>query len=123
MPALKARIEAIRLQGRPDDEPRRCGGGKSVPKMTLVSAADGGGAINTRSFIPHRVPRLGRRLCRRQRGDGLPAAGQPAAELAVIPADGRFAIEHPTGAAEVFLDIDAGRHRARRGHASAPRAS
>ena len=28
---------------------------KSVPKMTLVSAPLAGGAIATRSFIPHRV--------------------------------------------------------------------
>ncbi|MAQ38138.1 MULTISPECIES: PrpF domain-containing protein [Thioclava] len=33
--------------------------------------------------------------------------GSPAAELAVLPEDGRFAIEHPTGAAEVLIETDA----------------
>ena len=51
--ALKARIEAIRLKA----------GGlmglgdvthKVVPKMTLVSSPRGGGALNTRTFIPKR---------------------------------------------------------------------
>jgi 4-oxalomesaconate tautomerase len=50
--ALKARIEAIRLQAGPlmslDDV-----AAKSVPKMTLVSPPAAGGAIATRSFIPH----------------------------------------------------------------------
>ena len=31
--------------------------------------------------------------------------GGPAAALAQVPADGRFLIEHPSGAAEVFLDL------------------
>lgn len=51
--ALRARLEAIRLA---------CGkrmnlgdvADKTVPKMTLISAATRGGAISTRSFIPHR---------------------------------------------------------------------
>ncbi len=51
--ALKARLEAIRLQAGPM---MRLGdvAGASVPKMTLVSAPLAGGAISTRSFIPHR---------------------------------------------------------------------
>ncbi|MCL4675911.1 MAG: 4-oxalomesaconate tautomerase, partial [Pararhodobacter sp.] len=50
---LKARLESIRLQSGS----RMALGDvteKSVPKMTLVSPATQGGAINTRSFIPHR---------------------------------------------------------------------
>ncbi|WDY56262.1 4-oxalomesaconate tautomerase [Pseudomonas sp. PSKL.D1] len=51
--ALKARLESIRLQAGPrmnlGDVSQR-----SVPKMCLVSAPRRGGAINTRSFIPHR---------------------------------------------------------------------
>ena len=50
---LKARLEAIRLIAGP-----MMGLGdvtdSSVPKMTLVSAPQAGGAIATRSFIPHR---------------------------------------------------------------------
>src|SRR5688572_21044726 len=52
--ALKARIEKIRLQAGP-----RMNLGdvqqKTVPKMCLVSAPRHGGAISTRTFIPHRV--------------------------------------------------------------------
>lgn len=51
--ALKARLESIRLQAglrmQLGDVSQR-----NVPKMCLVSAPQHGGAINTRSFIPHR---------------------------------------------------------------------
>lgn len=104
--ALKARIEAIRLQAGPlmnlGDVAE-----KSVPKMTLVSAPAQGGTIGTRSFIPHRA----------HAGIGVFAAvsvatactlpGSPAARLARLPANGRFLIEHPTGAAEVLIEMDA----------------
>ncbi len=50
--ALKARIEAIRLAAGPmmnlGDVAQR-----TVPKMCLVSPPREGGALNTRSFIPH----------------------------------------------------------------------
>lgn len=52
--ALKARIEAIRLEaghlmklGDVTDKP--------VPKVSLISPARNGGTISTRTFIPHRV--------------------------------------------------------------------
>jgi 4-oxalomesaconate tautomerase len=103
--ALKARIEAIRLQAGPM---MNLGDvtGKSVPKMTLVSPPANGGTISTRSFIPHRA----------HAGIGVFAAvsvatactlpGSPASALARLPADGRFRIEHPTGAAEVLIEVD-----------------
>ncbi|KAF1051327.1 MAG: 4-oxalomesaconate tautomerase [Stenotrophomonas maltophilia] len=51
--ALKARLESIRLQAGPrmnlGDVSQR-----NVPKMCLVSAPRHGGAVHTRSFIPHR---------------------------------------------------------------------
>ena len=71
----------------------------------LVSAPVVGGVIATRSFIPHRVhASIGvlaavtvATACLQPRG--------PAAALARLPRDGRFLIEHPSGAAEVFLDL------------------
>ena len=51
---LKARLEAIRRKAGPLMNLGEVGE-KSVPKMTLVSAPFAGGAISTRSFIPHRV--------------------------------------------------------------------
>ncbi|WP_413795170.1 MULTISPECIES: 4-oxalomesaconate tautomerase [unclassified Pseudomonas] len=51
--ALKARIESIRLQAGPrmnlGDVTER-----NVPKMCLVAPAQAGGALSTRTFIPHR---------------------------------------------------------------------
>ncbi|TBU78479.1 4-oxalomesaconate tautomerase [Phytopseudomonas daroniae] len=51
--ALKVRLQSIRLQAGPHmnlgDVSQR-----NVPKMCLVSAPRHGGALNTRSFIPHR---------------------------------------------------------------------
>ncbi len=52
--ALKARIEAIRLELGPTmnlGDVRY----KTVPKMTLIAPPTGGGVIATRTFIPHRV--------------------------------------------------------------------
>jgi 4-oxalomesaconate tautomerase len=100
---LRARIEAIRLLAG-----RLMGLGevadKSVPKMVMVSPPVTGGAIHTRSFIPHRV----------HAGIGVFAAvtvatacvlpGSAAWEMAKRPPDGRFMVEHPSGAAEVYLE-------------------
>lgn len=106
MDQVKARIERIRLQA----------GGlmglgdvttASVPKMTLVSVPINGGAINTRSFIPKRVHSSVGVFAAISVATACLMPDSPAAKLAVIPADGRFSIEHPSGATEVFLDIDA----------------
>ena len=103
---LKARLEAIRLRAGP-----RMNLGdvaeKSVPKMTLVAAPAAGGAIATRSFIPHRVHASSGVLAAVTAATACLQPGSPAAGLAKLPADGRFLVEHPTGAAEVFLDLAA----------------
>jgi len=106
MDAVRARIEAIRLQAGPM---MNLGDvtAASVPKMTLVSAPRAGGAISTRSFIPHRVHASVGVFAAVSLATACLLPDSPAAALAVIPPDGRFAIEHPTGAAEVFLDIGA----------------
>jgi 4-oxalomesaconate tautomerase len=104
MDALKTRIEAIRLQAGP-----LMGLGNvrdaSVPKMTLVSAPVHGGAISTRSFIPKRVHASVGVFAAVSVATACLLPESPAAALAAIPGDGRFAIEHPTGTAEVYLDI------------------
>ena len=104
---LKARLEAIRLQVGPLmnlGDVRD----KSVPKMTLVSAPAAGGTINTRSFIPHRCHASVGVFAAVSVATACTLPGSPAAGLAVSPADGRFVIEHPTGAAEVLIETDAG---------------
>ena len=101
---LKARIEAIRLKAGPmmnlgDVEKA------SVPKMTLVSAPENGGAIATRSFIPQRVHASIGVFAAITVATATRLDGSPAAALSVPPDDGRYRIEHPSGDMEVFLDI------------------
>jgi 4-oxalomesaconate tautomerase len=104
---LKARLEAIRLEAGPlmnlGDVTE-----KSVPKMTLVSPPMAGGVISTRSFIPHRCHATIGVFAAVSVATACTLPGSPAAEVAVLPADRRFLIEHPTGAAEVLIERDAG---------------
>jgi 4-oxalomesaconate tautomerase len=105
-PDLKARLEAIRLAVGPmmnlGDVTE-----KSVPKMTLVSAPTAGGVISTRSFIPHRCHATIGVFAAVSVATACTLPGSPAAALAVLPQDGRYLIEHPTGAAEVLIEQDA----------------
>ena len=102
---VKARIEAIRLKAGP-----MMGLGDvkdaSVPKMILVSAPQDGGAVATRSFIPHRVHASVGVFAAITVATATRLAGSPAAALARHPPDGRYLIEHPSGSMEVFLDLD-----------------
>ncbi|MDL2402095.1 4-oxalomesaconate tautomerase [Rhizobium mayense] len=104
--ALKERIEAIRLQAGPM---MALGDVKtaSVPKMTLVSRPTNGGAISTRSFIPHRVHASVGVLAAVTVATATRLAESPAAKLVTAPADSRYEIEHPTGSMEVLLELDA----------------
>jgi 4-oxalomesaconate tautomerase len=103
--ALKARLEAIRLKAGPmmnlGDVAE-----KSVPKMTLVSAPTQGATVSTRSFIPHRCHATIGVFAAVSVATACTLKGSPAAGLAVLPTDGRFRIEHPTGAAEVLIEQD-----------------
>jgi 4-oxalomesaconate tautomerase len=101
---LKAKLETIRLQAGPK---MRLGdvAKASVPKMTLVSAPENGGAIATRSWIPHRVHASIGVLAAVTVATATRLGGSPAAELAAGPSDGRYLVEHPTGAMEVFLEL------------------
>ncbi len=106
---LRAKLEAIRLKAGPmmnlGDVTK-----KSVPKMTMVSAPAAGGAISTRTFIPH--------VCH----DAIGVLGAvsvatacllpegPAKELAVIPEGDEklMSIEHPTGEMSVIATMKDG---------------
>lgn len=100
---LKARVEAIRLIAGPMMNLGDVAA-KSVPKMTLVSAPTRGGAINTRSFIPHRAHATIGVFAAISVATACTMPGSPAAGLAVIPPGGRYLIEHPSGAAEVLIE-------------------
>ena len=69
---------------------------KSVPKMTLVCPGEGG-AISTRTFIPHRCHASIGVLGAVSVATACLLPGSPAAALAQMPGDGRLPIEHPTG--------------------------
>jgi 4-oxalomesaconate tautomerase len=101
---LKARIEAIRLRAGPMMSLGDVAS-KSVPKMTLVSPAREGGTIATRSFIPHRVHSTIGVFAAVSVATACVLPDSPAAALARLPDDGVFRVEHPTGAAEVLLDL------------------
>lgn len=103
---VKERIEAIRLRAGPlmnlGDVSE-----KSVPKMTLVSPPCRGGVISTRSFIPHRCHASIGVFAAISVATATTLAGTPAAALAHLPEGPRFAIEHPSGATEVLIKLDA----------------
>ncbi len=106
---LKARLEAIRLQAGPrmnlGDVRQR-----NVPKMCLVAPAQGGGALSTRSFIPHRchtsigvfgaVSVAAACLIEGTVATGLASVGEGDVR--------RLSIEHPTGEFTVELRLKAG---------------
>jgi 4-oxalomesaconate tautomerase len=104
MADLKTRIEAIRLQAGPLMNLGEVSAA-SVPKMTLVSAPARGGAIATLSLIPHRVHASVGVLAAVSVATACLTPGSPAHALARTPPDGRFLVEHPTGALEVFIDV------------------
>jgi len=104
---LRAKLEAIRLKAGPmmnlGDVSE-----KSVPKMTMVSAPKAGGAISTRTFIPHRCHSSIGVLGAVSVATACLLPGSPAADMAAIP-DGRektLSIEHPTGEMTVVATLD-----------------
>ena len=108
-PVLKARVEAIRLavglRMNLGDVTK-----KTVPKMTLVSAAKAGGALSTRTFIPHRVHEAIGVLGAVSVATAIMAPGSVAARVATLPTRPtsgatRLEIEHPTGFFTVDMEV------------------
>ena len=105
--ALKAKLESIRLQVGPmmnlGDVKE-----KSVPKMTMVSVATNGGAISTRTFIPHRCHASIGVLGAVSVATAAILKGSPANDVANYESSARMAldVEHPIGAMTVILDQD-----------------
>ena len=104
---LKRRVESIRLQLGPrmnlGDVTK-----KTVPKMTLVSAAKHGGVLNTRTFIPHRVHEAIGVLGAVSVATACVAPGSVAAQVAGLSGESgnrQLDIEHPTGFFTVAMDV------------------
>ncbi|MCF8478917.1 MAG: 4-oxalomesaconate tautomerase [Rhodospirillum sp.] len=105
--ALKVKLESIRLQVGPlmnlGDVTE-----KSVPKMSLVSAPTQGGAISTRTFIPHRCHASIGVLGAVSVATACLLPGSPAHGLAALPEGKRktLDVEHPIGAMGVVMETD-----------------
>jgi 4-oxalomesaconate tautomerase len=107
--ALKARLESIRLQAGPRMNLGEVAQ-RNVPKMCLVAPPQAGGALSTRTFIPHR--------CHTSIGvfgavsvavacliEGSVAAGIARVDEGEVK---RLQVEHPTGEFSVELRLQDG---------------
>ncbi len=105
--AIRVKIESIRLAAGPlmnlGDVTS-----KSVPKMFLVAPPVNGGAICTRSFIPHRAHATIGVLAAVTVATAALVEGSPAAKVALIPEGQRktLSVEHPTGEMTCVLTMD-----------------
>jgi 4-oxalomesaconate tautomerase len=106
---LKTRVEKIRLALGPrmnlGDVTK-----KTVPKMCLVSPPTQGGAIATRTFIPHRVHEAIGVLGAVSVATACVLPGSVAASVAAVGQGPtyRLDVEHPTGYFTVDLDVQHG---------------
>jgi 4-oxalomesaconate tautomerase len=104
--ALKARVEAIRLKAgllmQLGDVKE-----KSVPKMVLVAPPRAGGAISTRSYIPHRAHASVGVFAALSVATACLLPESPAHGLASIPPGRtkRMLVEHPSGASPVSITV------------------
>ena len=103
---LRQRLEAIRLTAGPmmnlGDVTK-----SSVPKMTMVSAAQAGGAISTRTFIPHRCHDAIGVLGAVSVATACLLPEGPAAELARLSGGDEklISVEHPSGEMSVIATV------------------
>jgi 4-oxalomesaconate tautomerase len=106
---LTKRVEAIRLAAGPlmnlGDVAH-----KTVPKMSLVSPAQRGGTVSTRTFIPHRVHEAIGVLGAVSVATACMLPGSVAHEVAVVKEQAEGAadieVEHPTGFFTVTLEVE-----------------
>lgn len=102
--ALKARVEAIRLEIGPrmnlGDVAK-----KTVPKMCLIAPARDGGAICTRNFIPHRVHEAIGVFGAVSVATACVTPGSVAADVATVADPQSLEVEHPTGFFTVAMDV------------------
>src|SRR5262245_30893125 len=103
---LKARVEKIRLELGPrmnlGDVAK-----KTVPKMCLVSVARHGGAVATRTFIPHRVHEAIGVLGAVSVATACVIPGTVASAVAKVSGGERqrLEVEHPTGFFTVDMEV------------------
>lgn len=106
--ALKRRLESIRLQAGPlmqlGDVSQR-----TVPKMTLIAEPRHGGAISSRTFIPHRCHASIGVFGAVSVASACLLPGSVAQGMAQVApgATPLLSVEHPTGEFSVTLQLDA----------------
>lgn len=103
--AVRSRLESIRL---------KCGplmnlgdvSDASVPKMTMVSPAQNGGAVSTRTFIPHRCHASIGVLGAVSVATACLLPGSPAADVACdnVTELSTLSVEHPSGEMSVIVE-------------------
>jgi 4-oxalomesaconate tautomerase len=103
---LRERLEAIRVIAGPLMNLGDVGK-KSIPKLSLVSAPRMGGAISTRTFIPHRCHRTIGVLGAVSVATAIVTPDAIGHDLAVLPegASKTLSIEHPAGEITVIGTI------------------
>ncbi len=95
------RLEAGKAMGLGDVS------GTTVPKISLVAPPAHGGTIGTRTFIPVRVHESIGVLGAVSVGTAIMVPGAVGHDLAVLDGGARLSIEHPSGALEVEVELDA----------------
>lgn len=104
---LKARVEAIRLESGPK---MNLGDvtDKTVPKMILVAPPREGGALSTRSYIPHRAHATIGVFAAVSVATACLLPASPAHAVARIPSGRRkmMMVEHPTGSSPVAIEVE-----------------
>lgn len=101
---LKAKVEAIRLKAGPmmnlgDISDR------TVPKMSLISKAEHGGIVGTRTFIPHRVHQSIGVLGAASVAAACCIPGSVVDGVTAISAGGQLDVEHPSGYFTVDIEV------------------
>jgi len=100
--ALKTRLETIRLQAGPlmnlGDVTE-----KTVPKMTMVSPAQNGGTLSTRTFIPHRCHASIGVLGAVSVATACVLKGSVAHKMARVSGNA-LEIEHPIGQSTIIIE-------------------
>ena len=104
---LRARLEQLRLQAGPLmnlGDVRE----KSVPKMIIVARPKSGGAISTRTFIPHRCHKTIGVLGAVSVATAIVTRGCVGHDIAHIPTGNTKSldIEHPSGATTVIATLE-----------------
>ena len=102
--ALTDKIESIRLKVGPMMNLGDVAD-KTVPKMSLISKAQNGGVIATRTFIPHRVHQSIGVLGAASVAAACCIPGSVAEGIANNTSGGALDVEHPTGRFTVEIEL------------------